>query len=96
MSERVLVVNADDFGRSPGVNAGIADTHERGIVTSTSLMVRWPAAEQAAAYARQTPTLAVGLHADLGEWARRDGAWVIATLKLTRLYVEMHPTPAAG
>jgi predicted glycoside hydrolase/deacetylase ChbG (UPF0249 family) len=72
VSERVLVVNADDFGRSDGVNAGVVDTHERGIVTSTSLMVRWPAARQAAAYARRTPALAVGLHVDLGEW-RYDG-----------------------
>ena len=47
-AERYLVVNADDFGRSEGVNRGILRAHERGIVTSTSLMVRWPAAEHAA------------------------------------------------
>lgn len=75
MSERILVVNADDFGRSAGVNAGIVDTHERGIVTSTSLMVRWPAAVEAAEYARRTATLAVGLHVDLGEWRYADGEW---------------------
>ncbi len=76
MSERkYLIVNADDFGQSAGVNRGIIAAHERGIVTSTSLMVRWPAAAAAAEYARAHPRLAVGLHLDLGEWACRDGTW---------------------
>lgn len=75
MGERCLIVNADDFGRSPEVNAGIVLAHEDGIVTSASLMVRWPAAVDAAAYAREHPSLAVGLHLDLGEWRYRDGAW---------------------
>src|SRR5919199_1733575 len=73
---RALIVNADDFGLSPGINAGVAAAHERGIVTSASLMVRWPAAGEAAAYARAHPALSLGLHVDLGEWAYRDGAWV--------------------
>jgi predicted glycoside hydrolase/deacetylase ChbG (UPF0249 family) len=76
MNERMLIVNADDFGLSPGVNAGVARTHEEGILTSASLMVRWPAAEEAAAYAAQTPSLGVGLHVDLGEWEYRNGQWV--------------------
>jgi predicted glycoside hydrolase/deacetylase ChbG (UPF0249 family) len=73
---RALIVNADDFGQSPGVNRGVIEGHERGIVTSASLMVRWPAATQAAAYARTRPALSVGLHLDLGESMRRDGEWV--------------------
>ena len=68
-------MNADDFGLSPGVNAGVARTHEAGILTSASLMVRPPAAPAAADYARATPSLGVGLHVDLGEWVRADGAW---------------------
>ena len=44
---RSLIVNADDFGQSRGVNRGVIEAHERGIVTSASLMVRWPAAESA-------------------------------------------------
>jgi chitin disaccharide deacetylase len=72
---RVLIVNADDFGRSPGVNEGVVRCHEHGIVTSATLMVRWPDAEQAAAYARRSSSLAVGLHVDLGEWEYRDGEW---------------------
>ena len=45
---RHLIVNADDFGYSRGVNRGIIEAHERGIVTSASLMVKQPASEEAA------------------------------------------------
>lgn len=72
--ERVLIVNADDLGRSPGVNRGVARAHEHGIVTSATMMVRWPAAVEAAGYARGRD-LGVGLHLDLGEWELRDGEW---------------------
>jgi predicted glycoside hydrolase/deacetylase ChbG (UPF0249 family) len=72
---RYLIVNADDFGQGPGVNRGIMAAHERGIVTSASLMVRWPAAAEAADYARRRPGLSLGLHLDLGEWVYRDGTW---------------------
>ncbi len=75
--QRFLIVNADDFGQSPGVNAGIITAHERGIVTSASLMVRWPAAADATAYARRNPQLSVGLHIDLGEWTFDKGKWVV-------------------
>ena len=75
MSGRFLIVNADDFGLSPGVNRGILETHERGILTAASLMVRAPAAAEAAAAAHDHPRLSVGLHLDLGEWICRDGAW---------------------
>ena len=75
LRRRLLIVNADDFGMSAGINRGIAEAHERGIVTSTSLMVRWPAAKDAAVYARARPALGVGLHLDLGEWMYRDGQW---------------------
>lgn len=73
--ERLLIVNVDDFGQSPGVNRGVIQAHERGVVTSASLMVRWPAAIEAAAYARRHPALSVGLHLDLGEWRLHDGEW---------------------
>ena len=74
MSERVLIVNADDFGRSHGVNRGVIRAHEEGIVTSATLMVRWPGAEEAAAHAQRS-SLSVGLHLDLGEWEHREGEW---------------------
>jgi len=72
---RILIVNADDFGRSPGINRGVFQTFEHGIVTSASLMVRWPSADAAADFARHHPLLGLGLHADLGEWVYRDGEW---------------------
>src|SRR5436305_413636 len=74
--EKYFIVNADDFGQSRGVNRGIIAAHERGIVTSASLMVRWPAADEAAAYGCANPILSVGLHVDLGEWAYREDTWV--------------------
>jgi len=74
---RRVVVNADDLGRSAGINRGIVQAHERGIVTSASLMVRWPAAGEAAAYARAHAGLSVGLHLDLGEWVFRGGRWSV-------------------
>jgi predicted glycoside hydrolase/deacetylase ChbG (UPF0249 family) len=72
---RHLIVNADDFGLSAGVNRGIIECAEHGILTSASLMVRWPAAAGAAAYAKQNRNLSVGLHVDLGEWVLRSGEW---------------------
>lgn len=73
---RQVIVNADDFGLSSGVNRGIIDAFERGILTSTSFMVRQPAAEEAAEYARANPKLGVGLHVDLGEWVCVRGHWM--------------------
>ena len=76
MSARRLVVNADDFGRSPGITRGILRAHAEGIVTSTSLMVRYGADSAAAAKeAGAHPGLGVGLHVDLAEWELRDDEW---------------------
>lgn len=78
VSARRLIVNADDLGLSPGVNRGIARAHERGIVTSASLMVRAGHAAEAADYARAHPRLSVGLHVELGEWRYTGEHWVAA------------------
>ncbi|MBV8592821.1 MAG: ChbG/HpnK family deacetylase, partial [Caulobacteraceae bacterium] len=59
---RFLVVTADDFGAAPEVNAAVAIAHERGILTAASLMVGAPAADEAVALAKATPSLRVGLH----------------------------------
>jgi predicted glycoside hydrolase/deacetylase ChbG (UPF0249 family) len=75
-SATYLIVNADDFGQSASINRGVLEAHTRGIVTSASLMVRWPAAGAAADAARRYPGLGLGLHLDFGEWYFRDGAWV--------------------
>ena len=70
-----LIVNADDFGQSEGINKGIIRAHEQGIVTSASLMVRYPAAIHAAMYAQNNCALGVGLHIDLGEWMYNNDNW---------------------
>jgi predicted glycoside hydrolase/deacetylase ChbG (UPF0249 family) len=75
---RWLIVNADDLGLSTGVNAGIAEAHERGIVTSASLMVRAGAAAAAADLGREQAELAVGLHLDIAEWRFEAGEWRLA------------------
>lgn len=62
---RNLIVNADDFGASDGINRGIVEAHGGGVVTSTSLMVKGRAAAGAVALAREHPGLAIGLHWDL-------------------------------
>ena len=59
---RRLIVSADDFGLSPGVNAGIMRAHREGVLTDASLMVNGAAFEEAVELARAAPTLSVGLH----------------------------------
>jgi len=72
---RQLIVNADDFGQSEGINLGVIRAFEQGILTSASLMVRWTTACEAAQYALHNSKLSVGLHVDLGEWFMKDGNW---------------------
>lgn len=60
--EKLLIVNADDFGWSTGVNQGIADAHRAGILTSATAMVNFPMFGHAAELARALPKLGVGLH----------------------------------
>jgi predicted glycoside hydrolase/deacetylase ChbG (UPF0249 family) len=65
-----LIVNADDFGLSAGINRGIVEAHRAGILTSASLMVSRPASKEASAFARDCPRLSVGLHLELTDPAR--------------------------
>ncbi len=65
MASRRLIVNADDLGRTRGVNAGILEAHQRGIVTSATLMVNYPAAAEVKALAAAAPGLGIGLHVQL-------------------------------
>jgi len=76
IGKRYLIVNADDFGMSPGVNRGIIKTHECGITTSASLMVRRSAAAEAASYGRRQSRFSLGIHVDLGEWEYGAGKWL--------------------
>jgi hopanoid biosynthesis associated protein HpnK len=56
------VFNADDLGSSPTINAAILRAHREGVLTSASWMAGGAAAAEAVALARDTPTLAIGLH----------------------------------
>lgn len=62
MKPKYLIVNADDFGMSKGITDGIIEAHERGIVTSTSLMIMTKEASYAAKKSMKYPHLSVGLH----------------------------------
>jgi predicted glycoside hydrolase/deacetylase ChbG (UPF0249 family) len=57
-----LVINADDFGFTPDVNAGIIHAHRHGILTATTLMANGDAFDDAVRLARETPTLDIGCH----------------------------------
>lgn len=56
-----LIVNADDYGYSEGINRGIVEAHQRGIVTSTSVMVDAPFAQKASELVGLAD-LSIGLH----------------------------------
>ncbi len=57
-----LIVNADDFGLTPAVNKGIIEAHERGILTSATLMANSPFMQDAIDLAKAHPNLGVGVH----------------------------------
>jgi predicted glycoside hydrolase/deacetylase ChbG (UPF0249 family) len=57
-----LIINADDFGLTPGVNRAIAELHRAKALTSATLMATGPAFEDAVAIAHANPTLGVGCH----------------------------------
>jgi len=63
-----LIINADDYGRSPGVSRGILRAHQEGIVTSTTVMVNQPDVESQLAEALNCPKLGLGLHLVFSAW----------------------------
>lgn len=63
--DRSLIVNADDFGLSSSANRAIIAAHREGILTSASLMLNEPGFDEALAFAREHPSLGVGLHLTL-------------------------------
>src|SRR6266550_6103724 len=66
---RQLVVNADDLGLTIGVNDGIFDAHDLGILTSASLFANAPATDDAIRRARWHRSLGVGAHLTLVDGA---------------------------
>jgi chitin disaccharide deacetylase len=59
---RRLIINADDFGMTRGVNRAIAEAHRAGIVTSATVMANEVAVDDAVALALQNPSLGTGCH----------------------------------
>jgi predicted glycoside hydrolase/deacetylase ChbG (UPF0249 family) len=57
-----LILNADDFGLTPGINRAIAELHAAGALTSATLMAGGPAFDDAIRIARTHPSLGVGCH----------------------------------
>jgi hopanoid biosynthesis associated protein HpnK len=57
-----LIVNADDFGLTSGVNRAIVELHQAGVLTSTTLMAKAAATAEAIALAQANPSLGVGCH----------------------------------
>lgn len=57
-----LIVNADDFGYSKGINYGIIEAHKNGIVNSATMMMNMPGVSHAVELAKENPSLQVGIH----------------------------------
>jgi hopanoid biosynthesis associated protein HpnK len=82
---RRLIVNADDFGYTSGVNRAIVEAHSRGIVTSSTLMAKGAAFNEAVQLASSVPNLSVGCHVVL-----TDGTPVLNAQQLPSLTSNSH------
>lgn len=60
-----LIVTADDFGRSDGINRAIIESFKYGIVTGASVLITGSSANDAILFAKENPELGIGLHLDL-------------------------------
>jgi hopanoid biosynthesis associated protein HpnK len=85
---RRLIVNADDFGLTSGVNHAILEAHTRGVVTSATLMATGPAFAEAVQLAASASRLSIGCHVVL-----IDGAPVLPPEEVSRLTDEHSPVP---
>ena len=81
-SVRRLIINADDFGLTSGVNRGILESHQNGVVTSSTLMACGARFDDAAALAAQAPKLSVGCHVVLV-----DGSPVLSRKQVSSLAI---------
>lgn len=66
-SRKLAVINADDFGFSPGITAGILQAHRQGIVTSTTIAANMPSAAEAVRQLAEVPDLGVGVHLNISQ-----------------------------
>jgi predicted glycoside hydrolase/deacetylase ChbG (UPF0249 family) len=60
-----VIINGDDFGMSPGINAAVQRLHQAGRLNSVSIMTNMPWSANALAYAEQAPNLRAGVHLNL-------------------------------
>src|SRR5246127_3197377 len=61
-SVRRLIINADDFGYTSGVNRAIVEAHTHGVVTSSTLMAKGAAFPEAVQMAKTMPQVSIGCH----------------------------------
>ena len=85
-SLRRLIINADDFGISRGVNTGIIEAAVAGVVTSASMIVNLPAFADALDRAQMCPSLSVGLHLNLTAGRPLTGARSLTQEKTGEFY----------
>lgn len=85
---RRLIVNADDFGYTLGVNRAIVEAHANGIVTSTTLMASGSAFQDAISKAKQLPQLSIGCHIVL-----IDGHPVLSPVSLPSITIRNSESP---
>lgn len=67
MTEKFLIIHADDFGMSPGISRGILHTIRAGIVSSTSVMVQNAARSDTRRLIKENPDIDWGLHVTIRE-----------------------------
>ena len=77
---RRLIINADDFGLTHGVNRAIVEAHQHGVVTSATLMANGAAFEDAVNIAQSVPRLSIGCHVVLV-----DGSPVLESAQVSSL-----------
>jgi len=77
---KLVVLNADDFGLDPAINAAVARAHTDGLLTSASLVIGAAHAAEAVEFARRHPGLGVGIHLVLVDELPKDSPWRVPSL----------------
>lgn len=61
----LLIINADDFGYSSGINYGIIHSYQKGILSSTTMLANMPGFAEGVELAKENPGLGIGVHLTL-------------------------------
>jgi len=100
--DKRIIINADDFGLSEGINKAVEQAHTDGVLTSTTIMANMPAAEEAVKIAKKLPNLGVGVHLNLFKGRplskdscldcllNKDGRFALSRFKLSLLSMCIH------